>query len=285
MTRGKNKMGVIILTVIILLIAWSAISLIPVTGRFSLDLLDGETANVRMLLITDLHSCKYGRNQSQLIEMVKKEAPDIIMFGGDIFDDRLPDDNAQTVVRQLSKLYPCYYVTGNHEYRSGQMHAYVHAHMRADYIKSFLRDEGVRVLEGDCETLLLKGCAIDICGVDDPAGTGDAAWKDSLAGAYAQTDSEHLRVLLTHRPERVSAYEQYDFDLILAGHAHAGQIRIPFFNRGLLAPNQGFFAKYVSGIYTLSNGSVMAVSRGLARESTPFPRFFNHPEIVVLDIH
>jgi len=57
--------------------------------------------------------------------------------------------------------------------------------------------------------------------------------------------------------------------LILAEHAHADQIRIPFFNMGLLAPDQGLWAKYVSGIYTLSNGNMMEVSRGLARESTP----------------
>ena len=77
---------------------------------------------------------------------------------------------------------------------------------------------------------------------------------------------------------------QDDFDLILAGHAHAGQFRVPFVNRGLIAPNQGFLAKYVNGTYELSNGSIMEVSRGLARESTPLPRYFNHPEIVVIDL-
>ena len=76
----------------------------------------------------------------------------------------------------------------------------------------------------------------------------------------------------------------YDFDLILAGHAHAGQIMIPFIKKGLYAPNQGIFAKYVSGTYSLENGSILIVSRGLARESTKAPRFFNHPEIVVIDL-
>ena len=90
-------------------------------------------------------------------------------------------------------------------------------------------------------------------------------------------------ILLTHRPEQTDFYALYDYDLILSGHAHAGQIRIPFINIGLYAPNQGLFSKYVSGIYTLSNGSRLIVSRGLARESTPAPRFFNHPEIVVID--
>ena len=79
-------------------------------------------------------------------------------------------------------------------------------------------------------------------------------------------------------------YAKYDFDLIMAGHAHAGQIRIPIINKGVFAPNQGYMAEYISGTYELSNGSTMVVSRGLARESTPAPRYFNHPEIVVIDL-
>ena len=79
-------------------------------------------------------------------------------------------------------------------------------------------------------------------------------------------------------------YEKYDFDLILAGHAHAGQLRIPFINRGIFAPDQGFMAKYINGVYKLPNNCTMVVSRGLARESTPLPRFFNRPQIVVIDI-
>ena len=89
---------------------------------------------------------------------------------------------------------------------------------------------------------------------------------------------------MSHRPENVSIYEEYDFDLILTGHAHAGQFRIPFINRGVFAPDQGFMASYVNGEYKLSNGSIMIVSRGLARDSTPAPRFFNHPELVIIDI-
>ncbi|MBR1853426.1 MAG: hypothetical protein IJ794_09850 [Lachnospiraceae bacterium] len=102
---------------------------------------------------------------------------------------------------------------------------------------------------------------------------------------FAQTDGRHLRILLSHRPEKVDLYAQYDFDLILTGHAHAGQFRIPWINEGVWAPDQGLMAKYVNGIYELSNGTLMEVSRGLARESTPLPRFFNHPEIVSIEIH
>ena len=110
-------------------------------------------------------------------------------------------------------------------------------------------------------------------------------WREQLDQAYSLTDDTHVRILLSHRPELTSVYEEYDFDLVCAGHAHAGQFRIPFINRGLYAPNQGSMAQYVSGIYELPNGTLREVSRGLARESTPAPRYFNHPEVVVLDLY
>ena len=88
----------------------------------------------------------------------------------------------------------------------------------------------------------------------------------------------------SHRPERTKTYEAYDFDLIVCGHAHGGQWRIPFTQMGVHAPNQGQFPRYVDGLYELGNGSKMVVSRGLARERMPYPRFFNHPEIVIITV-
>ena len=150
-------------------------------------------------------------------------------------------------------------------------------------MKDKVRSLGITVLEGDCETIEINGKTIDVCGVDDPTRLTNSQFKEQLNKAYAKTSEDHYKILLTHRPEQTDFYALYDYDLILSGHAHAGQIRIPFINIGLYAPNQGLFSKYVSGIYTLSNGSRLIVSRGLARESTPAPRFFNHPEIVVID--
>jgi predicted MPP superfamily phosphohydrolase len=92
-----------------------------------------------------------------------------------------------------------------------------------------------------------------------------------------------LTVLLAHRPEYIDSYLDYDFDLILSGHAHGGQWRIPLLINGLYAPNQGWFPKYAGGRYELGN-STFIVSRGLAKESVRVPRIFNPPELVVIDI-
>ena len=75
---------------------------------------------VRIALITDLHSCAYGEGQRELLDAVDAEAPDLILLGGDIFDDVLPDDNAEVFLRDVGGRYPVYYVTGNHEYWSGE---------------------------------------------------------------------------------------------------------------------------------------------------------------------
>ena len=253
---------IIFCTAVGLLIVLTAYFFLPVTERFNL-LKEGDENAVRCVLVTDLHSCYYGKNQKNLIERIDKENPDIIFLGGDIFDDKIDDDNAVIFLEEISKKYKCFYVSGNHEYWSE----------RCDEMKDKVRSLGITVLEGDCETIEINGKTIDVCGVDDPTRLTNSQFKEQLNKAYAKTSEDHYKILLTHRPEQTDFYALYDYDLILSGHAHAGQIRIPFINIGLYAPNQGLFSKYVSGIYTLSNGSRLIVSRGLARESTPAPRF------------
>ena len=270
----RKKKAAVLIAVSVFLAAWIFLSWIPVTEKITVNAHGKNNVDVRIVLITDLHSCFYGKDQTWLAKRIDSEKPDIAILAGDIFDDKIPDGNAQKLIEHLVKKYPCFYVTGNHEFWSG----------RASEMKDWVRNAGVHVLEGDCKTISIGGLDLDICGVDDPVSMTESEWKKQIDRAHALTEEPHFKILVSHRPEKVSVYEQYDFDLILTGHAHAGQIRIPFLNRGLFAPDQGFMAKYVSGIYTLSNGSLMEVSRGLARESTPLPRFFNHPEIVILEL-
>lgn len=272
--KKKPKVRKGFLSVLLFLIGWTLWFWVPVTERIDLDILKDSGTGVRIVLITDLHSCYYGKYQNWLIKRIDKEKPDLILLAGDIFDDKLDDKNTKILMEYLVEKYPCYYVTGNHEYWS----------RRADEMKEYMSSIGVHVLAGDCEKVTVNGSTLDICGVDDPDDLTEAEWTQQIDTAYAKTDESHVRILVSHRPEKVDVYEKYNFDLIVAGHAHAGQIRIPFLNRGVYAPDQGFMAEYVNGTYTLSNGSIMEVSRGLGRECTLAPRYFNHPEIVVIDL-
>ena len=229
---------------------------------------------VRLILLTDLHSCAYGDGQRELLEAVEAQEPDLVLLCGDMVDDdpQMPEERGLAAVEALAQRYPTYYVTGNHEYWSGQ----------AEELKELLRQRGAVVLEGERQRVTAAGQTLLLCGVDDPE-VGEAQWRAQLEQVSAGLEGEEFTILLTHRPERTEDYEGRGFDLVLAGHAHGGQWRLPGLINGLFAPNQGLFPKFAGGLYDL-NGTTLVVSRGLARESTRVPRLFNPPELVVLDV-
>jgi len=228
---------------------------------------------IKIVFLTDLHSCAYGKSQSQLIDAINKQNPDVIMMSGDIADDALPDEKVRELLDDIAHKYPCYYVTGNHEFWS----------KRVDAQKEMFRSYGVNVLEGTFDTISLNGQEISICGVDDPAGGKDEFSSQLNSAAKIVTDDKYT-ILLSHRPELFAQYVEHNFDLVLSGHAHGGQWRLPLLlQNGLIAPNQGLFPKYTHGIYEQSN-TKMLVSRGLSRESTIIPRFYNPPELVVINL-
>ena len=271
-----------ILTIMLLLIFMTAWYEVPVTEYITISSGGKVKEPVKLALVTDLHSGYYGKDEAELIRMIDRVTPDVVLMSGDIFDDRLSMDNARIFCEQIAGKYPCFYVTGNHEIWSPN----------ENRIKEYLRSIGITVLDGTAETLTINGSVISFCGVDDPTYMTDAEWAVQLTSTAKAADSANAstgttapyKVLLSHRPERTKTYEAYDFDLIVCGHAHGGQWRIPFTQMGVHAPNQGQFPRYVDGLYELGNGSKMVVSRGLARERMPYPRFFNHPEIVIITV-
>lgn len=228
--------------------------------------------SIRVVLLADLHSCIHGKNQETLISMIDKQKPDIILMAGDIADDEMPHDGTIELLEGISNRYPCYYVTGNHELWSSDV----------DAIRDIFRKHNVSILEGACSVVEIGGQLINICGVDDPA-IGESVFEKQLDSAFSSIDDALYTILLSHRPERFEQESKYPCDLILSGHAHSGQWRIPFLVHGVFAPDQGFFPEYTSGIHTI-NGVKMLVSRGLSRESTRIPRVFNPPEVVVIDL-
>jgi predicted MPP superfamily phosphohydrolase len=237
------------------------------------------SAPVRIALITDLHSCRYGEGQRNLIRAIDDQKPDIIVYVGDIFDDGLPNDNTITLLSALRGRYPAYYVIGNHEYWS----------LEFAEMCDIMRENGVTVLEGEWETIELRGQKLNICGVDDPDvdrfDKTTVRFAKQLEYVKAASENGEYTILLSHRPELADEYAGDAFDLVLAGHAHGGQWRIPGLVNGLFAPNQGKFPKYAGGRYEIDDtGTVMIVSRGLARETTRIPRVFNRPELVIVDL-
>lgn len=230
---------------------------------------DKVTTPVRLVVVADYHGCDYGDG---LIPAIEALQPDAVLLPGDIFDDDMPWAPSEELVRGLAERHPCYYVTGNHEYWSGEV----------DEICRIIEDAGATVLNASCAKLCVNGQYINICGIPDPYSLVDT--EQGLACAVENIRQEGFTVLLAHRPELIDKYAATgSFDLVVSGHAHGGQVRIPFLVNGLFAPNQGWLPKYAGGRYDV-DGTMLIVSRGLARESTRLPRIFNRPELVVIEI-
>lgn len=231
------------------------------------------TAEVRLAVVTDFHSSD---NADGVAAMVTSCAPDAVLLVGDLFDDdtqNRPTERTLSLMRQLSAQYPCYYVSGNHEAWTGEM----------DALYQQTEEAGVTVLRMSSGVLTVRGQRIALCGIPDPyemVFSGAPDTEEQLRQAMENVDSADFTVLLAHRPELLAKYAQFPLDLVVSGHAHGGQVRIPGLLNGLYAPNQGWFPKLAGGAYT-QDGTTLIVSRGLAVR-TWLPRIFNRPEVVLV---
>ena len=200
----------------------------------------------------------------------------MIAITGDLIDSRNTEiDTALQFAREAVKIAPCYYVTGNHESRIDDF----------DQLKAGLETLGVKVLDNKRLILQKGNDEITLIGVSDPKfmtrkiEEEDEIMRQCLTQLSEEADT--YRILLSHRPEMFDLYKQMGIDLVLSGHAHGGQFRLPFVG-GLVAPNQGFFPKYDAGQFIEEN-TTMIVSRGVGNSIVPF-RINNPPELVVVEL-
>ena len=232
---------------------------------------DKLAAPVRLAFLSDFHGARYGQGQSRLLAAVDRLEPDAVVMPGDFYDEDHVDGNTDDLLSALAERYPCFFVRGNHEGSTG----------RSDQLRKKLEDWGIAVLAGTEALLQVKGQQVRICGVDDPGICGERGWLEQFQACQALTGDGIYSVLLSHRPELTQYYRASGFDLVLAGHAHGGQVRIPGVLNGLAAPHQGFFPDYAGGRYRLS-GTELIVGRGLSRDLRV--RVFNPPELVAVDL-
>lgn len=225
--------------------------------------------------VSDLHNKLFGARQAKLIEKIKEERPDIIVVTGDVIDSRRTKiDVAMTFFEEAVKLAPVYYVPGNHEAR---VEAY-------PLLQRKMIEVGVNLIDGRQLSINTKGEPFTIAGVSDPmfAETDLYRTEQSIMQGMLedlQLDGKNFTILLSHRPEFMEMYAKSNADIVFSGHAHGGQIRLPFLG-GVVAPNQGLFPTYTAGIFS-KNDTNMIVSRGLGNSIIPL-RINNRPELVVV---
>ena len=224
--------------------------------------------------VSDLHNAVFGRKNERLLSLIRAAEPDIIAITGDLIDSRHTDiDSAMAFVEAAAEIAPVYYVTGNHESR-----------LDFDEIEPRLIAAGARVLRNEAEDIGRGGERIRLAGIDDPSfiRTGGTAEERAAAELEQLGDGGGtFTVLLAHRPELVEVYAEYGAGLVLSGHAHGGQVRLPLLG-GLYAPGQGRLPEYDSGLYSLGE-TQMVVSRGLGNSVAPL-RVNNRPELVIVTL-
>jgi Predicted phosphohydrolases len=226
--------------------------------------------------MSDLHNKEFGDHQVRLLSETKKAKPDIIVITGDLIDgSRKNIPAAMDYVNGAVKIAPVYFVSGNNEYQSKVY----------SKLKKELKKAGVTILD-NVEVTLKKGTSqISLLGMADPCfmlpeylhGNSKYLSGDTLS-SMVQADIDNFKILLSHRPELLDLYAGNNIDLVFAGHAHGGQIRLPLVG-ALYAPGQGLFPKYTTGMYKEHKTS-MIVSRGLGESILPI-RFLDSPELIV----
>ncbi|MCQ4725063.1 metallophosphoesterase [Anaerotignum faecicola] len=279
MKKSKNRLLLILLiftVVVSLCIRRENTSLTTTYVTVSSESALNNISGLKIVHISDLHNAEFGHANSSLLEKISSENPDIIAVTGDIIDSRRTNtDIAVEFTSKACEIAPVYYVTGNHEARIPE-----YASFEAELINA-----GANVLRNNNILFEFNGVQINLIGADDPSFSDRTESDEKILDNYLNSlssDSGQYKILLSHRPELFETYVKNRMDIVLCGHAHGGQFRIPFIG-GVIAPNQGFFPKYTSGVYTSGNTN-MVVSRGLGNSIIPF-RINNPPEIVVITIN
>jgi predicted MPP superfamily phosphohydrolase len=272
-----------ILIVLLIFLYYENNSISKTNISLRLDNLPQSFNGYKIVQLSDLHEKEFGKGNVNLVTKVKLESPDAIFITGDLINATSNNNNSEKAVlnllKQLIKISPVYYVTGNHEASTPNF----------QLLENKIIAVGVNVLRNKYISIQKGTDSLILAGIDDPEYANRAFIKHNtkfiskeLDSTIAKVNENIFKILLTHRPEQLELYSRYNIDLIFAGHAHGGQIRLPFLG-GIYVPNQGLLPKYTSGKYLLDN-STMIVSRGLGNTRSTL-RLFNRPEIMITTLY
>ncbi len=269
--------SVLLITVLVAWVIWGNTALEVTEYTITNTKIPEEFSGYRIVQVSDLHNAQMGRNNRKLLVTLEHAEPDIIVITGDLIDSRKTDLNiALQFAKDAAKIAQCYYITGNHEARVAEYST----------LKDALKEIGFTVLDDTAHPLMYQGSSITLIGINDPSfqtdyllGNEEAVIKGTLDSI--DFDEDTFQLLLSHRPEFLPVYAEYGLDLVLSGHVHGGQFRIPSVG-GLYGPNQGLFPEYDAGLYKDEN-TTMIVSRGIGNSLFPF-RINNRPEVIVITL-
>jgi predicted MPP superfamily phosphohydrolase len=283
--KRKRKALLILLGITIVFLAlWAYSNFAINVSRFAQTSPKIENETVKLVLLSDLHDHQFGKNNSQLVALIKKEKPDIVLFCGDMVNsDTKNISRFIEFSKAITANFDTYMVLGNHE-------AMMPEPILAE-LKSTLFDIGVKLLNNESVSLTIKDTQVKLYGATLPLYTYSGVEKsgepvypmtaEKLDAALGTPNPDEYNILLAHNPLFFPEYAKWGADLTLCGHIHGGLVRIPFVG-GVLSPNGELFPKYDAGKFEIGSAT-MILSRGLAEHIAPL-RMFNPPEICVIEI-
>jgi predicted MPP superfamily phosphohydrolase len=238
------------------------------THRFTIEGLGG---SLRIVHLTDLHMDEDADAwEEEIIEAVSAARPDLILLTGDLVDRRAKAEKLTAFLQRLLDIAGedrVFAVTGNFESYTG--------------ISPEITGSGVPLLDGVVITHTRRSAAVQIAGIGFHA---FPITEEMLKEVAAQLDPSVPSILLHHMPDLAESEGITAFDLVLCGHTHGGQVRLPFY--GALITLSRYGKKYEAGLYELGGKTRMYVNRGVGTEPLPGMRlrFLCRPELAIFEL-
>lgn len=303
--RKKRRKGIIILSVIfgiligLLILTWSSNAHLTKTKySISSPTIPTEFDEYKILQLSDIHDKEFGDLNSNLIRLIEKEDPDIVVATGDMINSTDRPDDFKGVLEffnTLAELYDVYYIDGNHETAMDVLNS--------DYYNEWisqLQSSGTIILNNKKMIIENGESSIDIFGLwyngryynnmGDETSEKYYLTVEDIEKLIGKTDPNRFNLLLTHNPVYFEEYAKWGANLTLAGHIHGGVIRIPF-KGGLISPERVYWPEYDAGEFNINtniNGnnstSTMIVNRGLGNGNSGY-RFLNWPDVSIITLH
>ncbi|MBE5935520.1 MAG: hypothetical protein E7262_06985 [Lachnospiraceae bacterium] len=258
------------------------------------DKLYKEVGDKPIVILSDLHNCSFGHNNSKLKEHIDAISPAYIFIAGDMVNNGSSDNNfyARDVVNYLYSKHKVFYSDGNHEQGFFKDFFGDFSENKYNLFFSNLQSESIydKVHNGS-NFIHLANSYIEINDIriyglrirrrfyrrfNRPEFTDE--YLEDLLG---KSSDKYYNILLAHNPMYFKKYAKWGADLVVSGHIHGGIMQLPFIG-GVISPQMVLFPKYSGGLYK-EDKATLILSRGLGTHTIRF-RFFNPPELVVLHV-
>ncbi|WP_240697332.1 metallophosphoesterase [Sporolactobacillus sp. THM19-2] len=226
-------------------------------------------SEIRIVQISDLHDKVFGKNNKSFITAVEKTHADAIVLTGDLINTNTRSFTPvfSLIERISTKNKNIYFVSGNHDWTNPKY----------NLLLKGLQERGVRLLNNTQTQIVANGVPVNLVGVDDPSTD-----HEDLDKAFRNVDKSQYTILLAHDPAVTEEYPNIPAELILSGHTHGGQIRLPLIG-ALIAPSQGFFPRLDKGLFKLHPNQFLYVDSGLGTSVLPV-RLFNQSQFSLITI-